>query len=95
MVGAKHIPLRCCISCGQRLPKRELVRIVCNPQGRIEIDLTGKMNGRGAYLCHDVRCWEQGLKRSRLDQVLRTPVPIAVKENLLEYYREELSPSTV
>jgi len=88
----KHIPLRSCISCGQQLSKGELVRIVRTPDGSVVVDPTGKRSGRGAYLCHDGRCWERGLKQSRLDQVLHALVAPSVKENLMVYYREQLRP---
>ena len=57
----KHIPQRTCVGCREVLPKRKMVRIVRTVDG-VQIDLTGKVAGRGAYL-HDRReCWERGLK---------------------------------
>jgi len=57
----KHVPQRTCIGCRQVLAKRTLVRIVRTEDG-LKVDLTGKANGRGAYL-HNLRsCWEKGLK---------------------------------
>ena len=57
----KHVPQRTCVGCREVLPKRSLIRIVRGPQG-VQIDPTGKISGRGAYL-HDRRsCWEHGLK---------------------------------
>lgn len=88
MAQGKHTPTRSCICCGNRFSKRDLVRIVNDDQGRVGIDSTGKQNGRGAYLCHDVSCWENGLRRNRLDQVLRITVSTSVKEGLLEDYRK-------
>ena len=65
----KHIPQRTCIGCRQVIAKRTLIRVVHTPQG-VQVDLTGKANGRGAYL-HDRRsCWERGLKGT-LSQALR------------------------
>ncbi len=59
----KHIPQRTCIGCHETLPKRSLVRLVRRPEG-VQIDPTGKLAGRGAYL-HDRRsCWDKGLKGS-------------------------------
>lgn len=46
----RKIPLRKCLATGEQLPKKELVRIVRNKEGEVFVDLTGKMNGRGAYL---------------------------------------------
>jgi predicted RNA-binding protein YlxR (DUF448 family) len=57
----KHIPQRTCVGCRTILPKRSLIRLVRRPEG-VQIDPTGKLAGRGAYL-HDSRaCWEKGLK---------------------------------
>ena len=57
----KHVPQRSCVGCREVLPKRSLVRIVRTPEG-VQVDPTGKIAGRGAYL-HNVRsCWEKGLK---------------------------------
>jgi hypothetical protein len=57
----KHIPQRTCVGCRETLPKRSLVRVVRRPDG-VQVDPTGKLAGRGAYL-HDRRsCWERGLK---------------------------------
>ncbi|HMB23071.1 MAG: YlxR family protein [Chloroflexota bacterium] len=57
----KHVPQRTCVGCREVLPKRKMVRLVKTANG-VQIDLTGKLPGRGAYL-HDRReCWERGLK---------------------------------
>ena len=86
----KHIPLRTCIACGQRLPKRDLVRIVRTLEGKVEVDLTGKKAGRGTYLCHGEDCWKQGLKKSRLEHALRSPLLEQDKAALFAHYREQL-----
>jgi len=83
----KHIPVRSCTACGQRLPKRELIRIVRTLEGNVEVDLTGKKPGRGAYLCPREECWKQGLRKSRLDHVLRSPLTEQDKQALLGYYQ--------
>ena len=48
---AKKVPVRMCAGCGGRFDKRDLVRVVRTPQGDVQLDLTGKMAGRGAYVC--------------------------------------------
>ena len=68
----RHVPLRSCVNCGNRTAKGELIRIVATPQGRVEIDPTGKLPGRGAYLCADGKCVQASLKRGRIDYALRT-----------------------
>jgi predicted RNA-binding protein YlxR (DUF448 family) len=64
----KHVPLRTCVSCRETKPKRELLRIVRTPDGQVLIDATGKKSGRGAYLCAKLSCWEDAMKRKRLEQ---------------------------
>ncbi len=62
-VRRKHVPQRTCVGCRAVLPKRSLIRVVRGPGG-VQIDPTGKLAGRGAYL-HNLRsCWERGLKGS-------------------------------
>ena len=57
----KHVPQRTCVGCRETLPKRTLIRVVRSGNG-VQIDLTGKMAGRGAYLHNKRSCWERGLK---------------------------------
>jgi len=57
----KHVPLRMCVVCGQKRPKRELIRIVRMPDGSITIDPKGKQPGRGAYVCRQEECWQERL----------------------------------
>ncbi|MDP2919949.1 MAG: YlxR family protein [Dehalococcoidia bacterium] len=85
----KHIPERTCVACRQVMPKRELVRIVKTADGTITVDETGKLAGRGAYLCKQKKCWEAGLSGNRLEQVLRGRL---TKEDhaRLEEYKERL-----
>ena len=66
----KHVPQRTCVGCREVLPKRKMIRIVRTSDG-VQIDPTGKLAGRGAYL-HDRReCWERGLKGA-LGHALKT-----------------------
>lgn len=70
----KHVPQRTCVACREQLAKRSLVRIVRTPEGTVEVDLTGKQNGRGAYL-HDRRsCWERGLGKGLLARALNVEI---------------------
>jgi predicted RNA-binding protein YlxR (DUF448 family) len=68
----RRLPQRSCVACRTTTAKRELVRIVRLPTGAVEVDPTGKKSGRGAYLCRQVTCWEEALKRNRLSKALRT-----------------------
>ena len=79
----KHIPLRTCIACRETKPKRELARIVLVPEQGLVVDTTGKLNGRGAYLCRRRTCWDQAIKRGTLARALRaklTPEDIIMLE---------------
>ena len=67
----KHIPTRMCITCRSTGAKRGLVRVVRTDEGRVAIDLTGKRNGRGAYLCHTLTCWTTALERTSIQSALR------------------------
>ena len=79
----KHVPQRTCVGCREVLSKRMLIRVVRSPDG-VQIDPTGKMSGRGAYL-HDKRsCWERGLKGA-LAHALKTELMDKDRENLLAY----------
>lgn len=68
----KHIPLRTCVACRDTSAKRQLVRVVRQPNGTVKVDPTGKANGRGAYLCARRACWEKALKHALLDRALKT-----------------------
>lgn len=64
-----------------------MIRIVNTPDGRIEVDDSGKMSGRGAYLCKDVNCCEEGLKGSRLEHSLKTGINQESKNRLLDWIK--------
>lgn len=86
----KHIPLRSCAACRESKPKRELVRVVRVENDRVEVDLSGKRNGRGAYFCPARECWELGQKRRALNHALSLAVNPDNWEELLTYAREAL-----
>ncbi len=78
----KKIPQRRCVGCNAQKPKRELVRVVRTPQGAVELDTTGKLAGRGAYLCPDPACLAKACKAHRLERAFGVEVPPAVYEQL-------------
>jgi predicted RNA-binding protein YlxR (DUF448 family) len=78
----KHVPQRTCIACRTTEAKRGLVRVVRTPDGRVEIDPTGKKNGRGAYVHETRACWEEALKRERLGRALKVAVEREDRERL-------------
>ena len=61
-MAIKKIPMRKCLGCMEQKPKKELVRVVKSADGDISLDLTGKKNGRGAYICPEVSCLEKAKK---------------------------------
>jgi len=83
----RHIPQRTCVGCRRTSAKREFVRIVRTPEGRVEVDPSGKKAGRGAYLCPLPECWEAALKKDRLASALKTTIEAESQRTLLEYGR--------
>ncbi len=71
----KKIPMRKCTGCGEMKPKKELVRVVRSPEGEISLDLTGKKNGRGAYVCRDVQCLKKARKSKRIERAFECAIP--------------------
>ena len=71
MMKPRKVPTRTCTGCATSSDKRAFVRFVRTPEGHVEVDPTGKANGRGAYLCADADCFEVARKRRRLDSALR------------------------
>ena len=70
----KKIPQRTCMGCNEKKDKKELIRIVKNKEGIINIDKTGKLEGRGAYICDNIECFEKVVKTKRLERVLETKI---------------------
>lgn len=71
----KHVPQRTCIVCRQKFDKRRLTRIVRTPDEGVVVDRSGKRNGRGAYLCDQISCWERAVQKPQLlNQALMTEV---------------------
>jgi predicted RNA-binding protein YlxR (DUF448 family) len=63
-------------------PKKELIRVVKNNEGEINIDLVGKKPGRGAYICKSVECLEQAIKAKRLEKAFETTIDVEIYNNL-------------
>lgn len=86
----KHIPQRTCLACRKVKTKGELVRLVRTPGEGIEVDISGKKAGRGAYLCSARECWETGLKGGQLERALRTKVTPNNREQLIKFGESSL-----
>ncbi len=78
----RKIPERMCVGCREMKPKRELLRVVKSPQGEIALDKTGKMPGRGAYVCRDAACLTKAVKTRQLERALEHPIAQEVFEAL-------------
>lgn len=80
----KKMPMRSCLITKEKLPKKELIRIVRTPDGNIVIDEIGKQNGRGAYLKKDIEVINKAKNNKVLDRVLEVTVPDSIYEQLIE-----------
>jgi len=78
----KKIPMRQCLGCNEHKPKKELLRVVRDPEGNISLDFTGKKSGRGAYICRSVKCLRRAAKSRRIDKNLECTVPDEVYERM-------------
>jgi hypothetical protein len=79
---AKKIPVRQCIACRQEKSKNELVRVIRTPEGDICIDKTGRKNGRGAYICMSMDCYEKAVKTKAIERSLKVEISDEVYEQL-------------
>lgn len=77
----KKIPLRSCVITREKLPKKELIRVVRN-DNEVLIDLTGKMNGRGAYIKKDIDVLNKARKSKQLDRSLEITINEDVYDNI-------------
>ena len=84
-LGRKKVsPQRTCIVCRQKFDKRQITRVVRTEVEGVVVDLSGKKNGRGAYLCHNRDCWQQAISRNSLDGALRTRLTNDEKQLILD-----------
>ena len=80
----KKIPMRSCVVTREKLPKQELIRVVRTPDGNVIVDVTGKANGRGAYLKKDLSVFEKAYNSKVLNKILEVEVPDSVFDELKE-----------
>lgn len=71
----KKIPMRQCAVCHTARTKKELVRVVKTPDMEVGLDDTGKMRGRGAYICPDIECFKKARKTKALEKSLSISIP--------------------
>ena len=91
--GGRHVPLRTCVVCRQRFAKRELTRLVFTA-GKLEIDKSGKLIGRGAYICQSIGCWGRAGGSDILDKALRVELG-SENRNFIVNYKSELTPREI
>lgn len=84
MNKVKKVPLRRCLGCGESFPKKELIRVVREPDGKVTLDFRGKVNGRGAYLCRNTDCLKKAQKANRIARSLEAEIPDEVYERLAQ-----------
>lgn len=78
----KKVPLRKCTGCQQMKEKKELIRVVRTDENQYYIDLTGKMSGRGAYICKSIECFEKAFKSKGLERSFKATIPKDIYEKL-------------
>ena len=87
MEKIKKVPVRQCLGCNEHKPKAELIRVVRDPEGGISLDTRGKKSGRGAYICHNVKCLNKARKSKRIERALECEIP----EEIYDAMEAELS----
>ena len=78
----KKIPQRQCMGCRERMEKRQLIRVVRTPDGQVQLDFSGKVNGRGAYICPKADCLKKAQKSKALDRALEIAIPDEIYDRL-------------
>jgi len=89
LIKAKKIPMRMCLGCREMKPKKDLIRIVMNKEGSIQLDFTGKAQGRGAYICKSRTCASKLKKARGIEKNFGCQIPVEIYEGI----EKELSDS--
>lgn len=87
-MGIKKIPMRMCSVTRERFPKNELIRVVKTPEDEVKIDLTGKLNGHGAYIKSDLEVLEKAKKSKALARALECDIPDSIYTELEEIIKK-------
>lgn len=82
MSTIKKIPMRKCTGCGELKPKKDLVRVIKDGNLEVKMDLTGKLNGRGAYVCRSMDCINKAIKTKAIERSLQTQISQEVYDKL-------------
>jgi predicted RNA-binding protein YlxR (DUF448 family) len=87
MPQVKKIPQRRCLGCNESFPKKDLIRVIRDPEGNVSLDFTGKKSGRGAYVCRSLACFKKARKQNRFASSLEVQIPPEVLDALEEEIR--------
>lgn len=82
----KKVPMRTCCGCRGSFPKKELIRIVKTPENTVAVDVTGKMNGRGTYICKNAECLEKARRSGSISRSLDIQISPEIYERLKEEF---------
>lgn len=81
-MSMKKVPLRQCIGCGEMKNKKEMIRVIKTAEDEILLDVTGRKNGRGAYLCPSMECFKKAVRNKGLERSFKMAIPKEVYEAL-------------
>jgi len=82
MERQRKVPMRQCLGCREMKNKKELIRVIKNNENEIFVDVTGKKNGRGAYICNSMECLEKAIKSKGLEKSLKISIPEEIYHEL-------------
>ena len=82
--AVRKVPMRQCTGCQEMKNKKEMIRVIKTPENEFLLDVTGKKNGRGAYLCRSMDCLEKAIRSRGLERSLKVKIPYEVYETLKE-----------
>lgn len=85
---AKKVPLRQCVGCGEMKGKRDMMRVLKTAENEICLDVTGKKNGRGAYVCKSRECLQKARKNKGLERSFKMSIPGEVYDTLEEEFNK-------
>ncbi|MEA3423925.1 MAG: YlxR family protein [Bacillota bacterium] len=85
----KKIPLRKCVGCNKQFDKRTMIRIVKTKENEFSVDFTGKANGRGAYICKKIECFEAAQKKNAFSRAFGMKIPDEIYEQLKKEFTDE------
>ncbi|MCK5763467.1 MAG: YlxR family protein [Clostridiales bacterium] len=85
----KKIPLRKCVGCNEHFDKRTMIRIVKTKENDFSVDFTGKANGRGAYICKKIECFEAAQKKNAFSRAFGMKIPDEIYEQLKKEFTDE------